>query len=39
LAKFDPLITKQDFPDIKTRGRVLENRVDLELERNGNILT
>jgi hypothetical protein len=36
---FDASITKQDFPNIKTRGRVLENRVDLELERNGNILT
>lgn len=36
---FDPSITKQDFPDIKTRGRVHENRVDLELERNGNVLT
>ena len=36
--RFDPSITKQDFPDIKTRGRVLENRVDLELERHGNIL-
>jgi hypothetical protein len=36
---FDASITKVDFPDIKTRGRVHENRVDLELERNGNILT
>lgn len=35
---FDARITKQDFPDIKTRGRVLDNRVDLELERQGNIL-
>ena len=24
---------------MKVRGRVLENRVDIELERNGNILT
>lgn len=30
---FDPRITKQDFPDIKTRARVLDNRVDLQLER------
>lgn len=37
--KFDPSRTKQDFPDIKTRGKVFENRVDLELERQGNILT
>ena len=37
-SKFDPSITKQDFPDMKTRGRVLENRVDLDLEREGNIL-
>lgn len=35
---FDPRITKQDFPDIKTKARVLDNRVDLHLERNGNIL-
>ena len=35
---FDASITKQDFPDIKVRGRVMENRVDLDLERNGNIL-
>lgn len=34
---FDASITKQDFPDIKTRGRVFENRVDLELEKQGNI--
>ena len=34
---FDASITKQDFPEIKTRGRV-DNRVDLDLERNGNIL-
>ena len=27
--RFDPSITKQDFPDIKTRARVLDNRVDL----------
>lgn len=36
--KFDPSRTKQDFPDIKTRGKVFENRVDLELEKQGNIL-
>lgn len=36
---FDASITKQDFPGIKTRGRVFENRVDLELARNGNILS
>ena len=35
---FDASITKADFPDMKVRGRVVENRVDLELERNGNIL-
>ena len=35
---FDASITKQDFPDIKTRGRVLENRIDIDLEKNGNIL-
>jgi len=36
---FDASITKQDFPDIKTRARVYENRIDVELERHGNILT
>ena len=36
---FDASITKQDFPEMKIRGRVFENRVDLELERDGNILT
>jgi len=35
---FDASITKADFPDMKVRGRVVENRVDIELERNGNIL-
>lgn len=37
--QYDPSITKADFPNIKTRGRVFENRIDLELERGGNILT
>ena len=35
---FDASITKADFPDMKVRGRVIENRVDIDLERNGNIL-
>jgi hypothetical protein len=35
---FDASITNADFPEMKVRGRVIENRIDLELERNGNIL-
>lgn len=30
--------TKQDFPTIKTRGRVLDGRLDLDLEKQGSIL-
>jgi hypothetical protein len=30
--------TKQDFPTIMTRGRVTENRIDIELEKQGSIL-
>jgi len=26
-----------DFPTIKTRGKVVENRMDVELEKNGSI--
>lgn len=31
------LQTKTDFPQIMTRGKVTENRLDLELEANGSI--
>lgn len=29
--------TKNDFPNFKVRGRVTENRMDMELERRGDI--
>lgn len=29
--------TKNDFPNFKTRGRVTENRMDVELEKQGSI--
>jgi hypothetical protein len=31
------MLTKSDFPQIMTRGRVLEGRTDLELEARGTI--
>ncbi|MGK0368078.1 MAG: hypothetical protein ACI9QD_001218 [Thermoproteota archaeon] len=31
--------TKRDFPQIKTRGKVNENRIDLELESKGSIFS
>jgi hypothetical protein len=34
---YSPIQTKQDFPNMKTRGRVVENRMDVELEKNGSI--
>lgn len=30
--------TKVDFPTIMTRGRVTQNRIDIELEKQGSIL-
>ena len=35
---YSPIQTKADFPTIMTRGRVTENRIDLELEKQGSIL-
>ena len=35
---YSPKSTKQDFPTIMTRGRVVEGRLDLELEKQGSIL-
>lgn len=29
--------TKQDFPNIMTRGRVIEGRLDIALEKHGGI--
>lgn len=29
--------TKNDFPNFKVRGRVTENRMDMELEKRGDI--
>jgi hypothetical protein len=34
---FSPMQTKADFPQMKTRGRVTENRMDQELESKGSI--
>lgn len=34
---FNAMQTKMDFPSIQTRGKVVENRIDLELEYRGNI--
>lgn len=31
------MLTKMDFPQIHTRGRVVENRIDFELESRGTI--
>ena len=35
--QYNPNSTKMDFPTIMTRGKVLENRLDLELESKGSI--
>ena len=34
---YNPNMTKMDFPSIMTRGKVTENRTDLELESRGTI--
>ena len=34
---FSPMHTKQDFPTIMTRGRVVEGRLDIALEKEGSI--
>jgi hypothetical protein len=36
-TKYSPLQTKNDFPNFKTRGRVDQNRMDIELEKQGSI--
>jgi hypothetical protein len=34
---YNPNQTKIDFPQMQTRAKVVENRIDLELEFRGNI--
>ena len=37
MAYANSTLTKQDFPTIMTRGKVVEGRLDIELEKQGSI--